>query len=64
LSKLALVDEVCAQTFVVCHWNGDFGLAHAPSTLDTPIWHMFKKVFPFYRHLTVIDVGMKVRDVA
>jgi hypothetical protein len=33
----------------VRRWYGEFGIAQAPSALDTPIWRTFKKVFALYR---------------
>ncbi|KAM0917962.1 hypothetical protein ACQ4PT_009348 [Festuca glaucescens] len=41
----------------VRRWYGDFGIAQAPSALDTPIWRTFKKVFALYCHLTVVAAG-------
>jgi hypothetical protein len=44
----------------VRRWYGEFGIAQAPSTLDTPIWRTFKKVFALYRQLTVVATGSGV----
>jgi hypothetical protein len=44
----------------VRRWYGEFGIAQAPSTLDTPIWRTFKKVFALYRQLTVVAAGSGV----
>jgi exonuclease III len=41
----------------VRRWYGANGIAEPPSSLDTPAWRSFKRIFAVYRGLTNVKVG-------